>query len=42
MLASIGAADIDEILRAQIPDAARLDRPLQLPAATHELSLTAS
>ncbi len=40
MLASIGAADIDEILHAQIPAAARLDRPLRLPPATHEMSLT--
>lgn len=41
MLASIGAASIQEILDAQVPEPVQLKRPLALPPATDELTLTA-
>lgn len=39
MLQSIGAASIDEIIHQQVPEAARLQRPLDLPAALSEMEL---
>lgn len=41
MLASIGADSIQQIIDQQVPQSVQLDRPLNLPGATHEMSLEA-
>lgn len=41
MLDSIGAPSVQAILDQQVPDSVQLDRPLQLPPACDELTLTA-
>lgn len=41
MLEAIGAADINEIIDAQVPQSVQLQRPLNLPHSINEMELTA-